>query len=139
MPDTVPNSTTTQELVVSIPIHFEVQNEYNEDMANFSTFLEDGTLNNPLDEIEFPPEYFTNAENHPTSSDHEPDQYDYIIETETDVNEIPPPLQYPIVNCEQDIELQEDIDNGWLKVENDQVPDHCHFIGNEGLNMNTTS
>ena len=139
LPDTVPNSTTTQELVVSIPIDFEVQNEYNEDMANVSTFLEDGTLNNPPDEIEFPPEYFTNAENDPTSSDHKPDQYDYIIETETDVNEIPPPLQYPIVNCEQDIELQEDIDNGWLKVENDQVADHCHFIGNEGLNMNTTS
>ena len=141
LPHAVPNTTTTQELVVSIPIHFEVQNEYNEDMANVSTFLEDGTLNNPRDEIEFPPDYFTNAENHPTSSDHEPDQHDYIIETETDVrvNEIPPPLQYPIINCEQDIELQEDIDNGWLKVENDQVPDHCHFIGNEGLNMNTTS
>ena len=45
--------------------------------------------------------------------------------------------QLSIVN--KIFELQEDIDNGWLKVENNQVPDHCHFIGNEGLNMNTTS
>ena len=41
LPHAVPNTTTPQELVVSIPIHFEVQNEYNEDMANVSTFLED--------------------------------------------------------------------------------------------------
>ena len=43
------------------------------------------------------------------------------------------------MNYERDIDLQEDIDNGWERVENDQVPDYCPFIGNEGLNMNTAS
>ena len=49
-------------------------------------------------------------------------------------NQTPYPIEYPIV-----IDLQEDIDNGWIRVENDKVPDHCHFIGHEGLNMNTVS
>ena len=31
------------------------------------------------------------------------------------------------------------VNNEWIKVGNDQLPDHCHFIGNEGLNMNTIS
>ena len=78
-----------------------------------------------------------NTENDQTSSDNETEEYDYIIQTQT--NENPLPVQYPIVNYDKDIELQEDIDNGCVKVENDQLPDQCLFIGNEGLNMNTTS
>ena len=62
---------------------------------------------------------------------------DYVIETEQ--NPTPHHVVYPIVNYEREIDLQEDIDNGWERVENDQVPDYCPFIGNEGLNMNTTS
>ena len=65
------------------------------------------------------------------------DQEGYVIEREQ--NTTPQHVQYPIANYERDIDLQEDIDNGWEMVDNDQVPDYCHFIGNEGLNMNTTS
>ena len=86
------------------------------------------------EEIEFPPEYFVNGQENVTSSDNEED--DYIIETKN--NESPDPIEYPIVNYERDIDLQEDIDNGWIRVDNDQLPDHCHFIGTEGLNINTT-
>ena len=65
------------------------------------------------------------------------EQDGHIIETEQ--NPTPHHDEYPIVNYERDIDLQEDIDNGCERVENDQVPDYCPFIGNEGLNMNTTS
>ena len=43
------------------------------------------------------------------------------------------------MNYERDIDLQEDIDNGWERIGNDQILDYCPFIRNEGLNMNTTS
>ena len=135
--DTVQTNTTVEELVVSIPIHFELQNEDTNMETNNFTFISPQTLNETPEQIEFPPEYFTNGENDQTSSDNETEEYDYIIQTETNQN--PLPVQYPIVNYEKDIELKEDIDNGWVKVENDQLPDDCHFIGNEGLNMNTTS
>ena len=53
-----------------------------------------------------------------------------IISSKTENNKTLLPLQYPIVNYEKDIELNEDIENGWLRVENDELPDHCHFIRN---------
>ena len=138
-PDTVHTDTTPQELVVSIPIDFEVQNEDTDMECNDFSFLNLQTLNQTPEEIPFPPEYFTNEQNDQTSSDNETEteQNDYIIQTET--NETHVPVQYPTSNYEKDIELQEDIDNGWVRVDNDQLPNHCHFIGNEGLNMNTTS
>ena len=137
IPDTVQTNTTVEELVVSIPIHFQLQNEDTNIETNNFTFISPQTLNETPEQIEFPPEYFTQGENDQTSSDNETEEYDYIIQTET--NENPLPVQYPIVNYDKDIELKEDIDNGWVKVENDELPDHCHFIGNKGLNMNTTS
>ena len=105
-PDTVHTDTTPQELVVSIPIDFEVQNEDTDMECNDFSFLNLQTLNQTPEEILFPPGYFTNEQNDQTSSDNETEteQYDYIIQTER--NEICVPVQYPISNYEKDIELQ---------------------------------
>ena len=139
-PDTVTTDATTEELVVSIPIHFEFENPQNENfgiLPNNFLLEEPETVNQNPEEIEFPPEYFRNGQHDPTNSNNDNQEHDYVIETEN--NQTPYPIEYPIVNCERDIDLQEDIDNGWIRVENDEVPDHCHFIGHEGLNMNTVS
>ena len=136
-PNTVQTNISVEELVVSIPIHFQLQNEDTNIETNNYTFISPQTFNETPEQIEFPPEYFTQGENDQTSSDNETEEYDYIIQTQTNQN--PLPVQCPIVNYDKDIELKEDIDNGWVKVENDQLPNQCHFIGNEGLNMNTTS
>ena len=139
-PDTVRTDTTTQELVVSIPIHFEFENPENENFGiQTNIFLpqKPETVDQNPEEIEFPPEYFCNGQHDPTNSENGNQEDDYLIETEN--NQTPYPIEYPIVNCERDIDLQGDIDNGWIRVENDKVPDHCHFIGHKGLNMNTAS
>ena len=94
-------------------------------------------MNDNPQEIEFSLQNFPNLENNDTSLDNDTDQEVYLIEREQ--NRAPQHVQYPIVNYQRDIDLQEDIDNGWKRVDNNQVPDYCHFIGNEGLNMNTTS
>ena len=139
-PDIVTTDAATQELVVSIPIDFEFENPENENFGiQPNTFLpqKPETVNQNPEEIEFPPEYFRNGQDDPTNSDNDDQEDDYLIETEN--NQTPYPIEYLIVNCERDIDLQEDINNGMIRVENDKVPDHCHFIGHEGLNMNTTS
>ena len=43
----------------------------------------------------------------------------------------------PISNYSTDTELEEDILNGWMKVETNQVPDHGPFTEVEGLNFST--
>ena len=139
-PDTVTTDATTEELVVSIPIHFEFENPENENFGivpNNSLVQEPKTVNQNPEETEIPPEYFCNGLDNQTNSDNDNQEDDYVIVTEN--NQTPYPIEYPTVNCERDIDLQEDIDNGWIRVENDEVPDHCHFIGHEGLNMNTIS
>ena len=100
-------------------------------------FFKKQKLSTKPEEIEFPPEYFHNGLDDPTNSDNDNQEDDYVIETKN--NQTPYPIEYPIVNCERDIDLQENIDNGQIRVENNKVPDHCHFIGHEGLNMNTVS
>ena len=139
-PDTVQTDTAAEELVTTIPIHFEFENPENEDIAIDSNNLilqQPETVHQNPEEIEFPPEYFGNGQENATSSDNDNEEDDYIIETEN--NQTPDAIQYQIVNYERDVDLQEDIDNGWIRVENDQLPDPCHFIGNEGLNMNMIS
>ena len=118
-PDTVQTDTTTEELVVSIPIHFEVENPENEETAidsNNLNLLQPQSVNQNPEEIEFPPEYFTNRQEDVTSSDNDNEEDDYIIKTEN--NQTPDRIQYPIVNYERNIDLQEDIDNGWIRVDN---------------------
>ena len=135
-PDTVKTDAATEELVVFIPIHFEFENPENEIfqiVPNNSLLQELETVNQNPEEIEFPREYFRNGLDHPTNADNDNQEDDYVIETEN--NQTPNPIEYPIVTCERDIDLQEDIDNGWIRVENDEVPVHCHFIGHEGFNM----
>ena len=43
----------------------------------------------------------------------------------------------PISNYSRDTELQDDVLNGWMRVENDQVPDHGPFTEVKGLNCST--
>ena len=139
-PDTVQTDATTEELLATIPIHFEFENPENEDTAidsNNVILQQPETVNQNPEEIEFFPEYFGNGQDNVTSSNNDKEEDDYIIETEN--NQTPDAIEYPIVNYERDIGLQEDIDNGWIRVDNDQFPDHCDFIGNKGLNMNTPS
>ena len=45
----------------------------------------------------------------------------------------------PISNFSRDTELEEDILNGWKKVENDEVPNHSPFTYFDGLNFSTKS
>ena len=45
----------------------------------------------------------------------------------------------PISNYSRDTELEDDVLNGWMRVENDQVPDHGPFTEVEGLNFSTES
>ena len=126
-----------EELLVSIPLDVEEENEESVNYTTDDTIIQPQPFNNNPEEIEFPLEYFTNAEQNVTTSDNDTEEDDYVIETEK--NPTPHHVEYPIVNYERDINLQEDIDNEWERVENDQVPDYCFFIGNEGLSMNTTS
>ena len=79
-PHTVPTDTTTEEFVFSIPIQFEVESEETENYSNYSTVLQPQTSNKTPEQIEFPPEYFTNREDDQTSSDNEMEEYDYIIQ-----------------------------------------------------------
>ena len=138
-PDTVQTDTAAEELFVTIPIHFKIENPENEDIAIDSNNLilqQPETVHQNPEEIKFPPEYFGNGQENGTSSYNDNEQDHDIIETEN--NQTPDAIQYSIINYERDINLQEDIDDGWIRVENNQLPDHCHFIGNEGLNMNTS-
>ena len=122
-------SQTTEEFVLSIPIDIETQVIHNEQ----SVFLQQQEVNPNPDKIEFPPEYFMNLENRVTNSD---DDGDYIIKTEN--IQKPQHVEYPIVNHSRDIPLQQDTDNGWIKIDNNQIPDQCQFTGNPSLNTNTT-
>ena len=123
-------SQAIEEFVLSIPIDTEPELIHNDETL---LLHQQEVIANP-DEIEFPPEDFTDIQNDVNNSD---DDGVYIIETEN----IPKPtrLEYPIANHSRDIPLQEDTDNGWIKIDNDQIPDQCQFTGNPGLNMNTTS
>ena len=123
-------SQPTEEFVLSIPIDIEPQVINNEE----TVFLHEQEVNPNPDEIEFPPEYLTNVEDCVSNSD---DDGDYIIQTEN--IQKPQHLEYPIRNHSRDIPLQQDTDNGWIRIDNDQIPDQCQFTGNPGLNMNTTS
>ena len=128
-PDTVQTDAATKELVVSISIHFEVENPENEDTAidsNSIILQQPETVYQNPEEIEFSPEYFGNGQDNVTSSDNDNEEDNYIFETKN--NQSPDLIQYPIANYERDIDLQEDIDNDWIRVETDQLPDHCHFI-----------
>ena len=110
-PDTVQTDTAAEELVITIPIRFEFENPENEDIAIDSNNLilqqPPETVNQNPEEIEFLPEYFCNGQENATSSDNDNEDGDYIIETEN--NQSPDAIQYPIVNYERDVDLQEDI------------------------------
>ena len=123
-------SQATEEFVLSIPIHTEPQLIHNEE----SVFLHEQEVNPNPDENEFLPQYFTNIQNILSNFD---DHGAYIIETEN--IQKPQRVEYPIANHSRDIPLQQDTDDGWIKIDNDQIPDQCQFTGNPGLNMNTTS
>ena len=81
-PDTVPINSSTEELVVSIPLDVEEENEECDNYATDDTVIQPQPFNNNPEEIEFPPEYFTNAEQNVTSSDNDMEKDDYVIETE---------------------------------------------------------
>ena len=42
-----------------------------------------------------------------------------------------------IVNCEGDTELQEDLENGWLRITHDVPPSNPQFTDTPGLNFET--
>ena len=105
-PDTVQTDAATEELVLSIPIHFEVENPENEDTAidsNSIILQQPETVYQNPEEIEFSLEYFGNGQDNVTSSDNDNEEDNYIIETEN--NQGPGPIQYAIVNYEGDIDL----------------------------------
>ena len=139
--DTVPMQISPQEFVMTIPLDIIPQNPENEQEQEQESTLQTDILpqnvNNNREVIQFPPEYFTNLEGNISSSDIETEENNYVIEMED--NEHATPFEEPIINYDRDIELQEDIDDGWEKILNDQVPDYCHFIGHQGLNMGTIS
>ena len=104
---------------------------------------EDALSNEIFTEVDFPPEYFQNetTDNRNYSDENTIDDY-YEIEPTTGTGN----LQWnqnielnPITNFSRDTELEEDVLNGWRKVENDQVPDHGPFTDIEGLNFSMES
>ena len=73
-PDTVTTDAATEELIVSIPIHFEFKNPQNENfgiLPNNSLLQEPETVDQNPEEIEFSPEYFCNGQLDPTNSDND--------------------------------------------------------------------
>ena len=91
-PDTVTTDATTEELVVSIPIDFEFENPENENfriVPNNSLLQEPETVDQNPEEIEFPPEYFGNGLDHPTNSDYENQEDDYVFEIKKQSNSLP--------------------------------------------------
>ena len=129
------SSQLEEEFVLSIPIHLDANFENKETVpVENEQSIE---INPNTQEIHFPCENINNFQQYFTNSDNDSD---YIIKTENNKDPQPiQPIQYPITNHSRDIDLQQDINNGWIRVENDQVPDHCQFIGNLELNMNTAS
>ena len=70
-PDTVPIDSSTKELVVSIPLDVEEENEESVNYATDDTIIQPQPFNDNPEEIEFPPEYSMNAEQNVTSSDND--------------------------------------------------------------------
>ena len=103
LPDTVLIDSSMEELVISIPLDVEEENEKSVNYATDDTIIQPQPFNDNPEEIEFPLEYFTNAEQNVTSSDNDTEQDDYVIETEQ--NPTPHIVEYPIVNYERDIDL----------------------------------
>ena len=72
------------------------------------------------------------------SSDVEDTNDYYEVQTElpnTDSN-----VQFiPIVNYPRDEILDSDVEQGWEKIQQDIIPDHCPFTGTQGINMSTDS
>ena len=44
-----------------------------------------------------------------------------------------------IVNCQGDTQLQEDLENGWLRITHDVPPNNPQFTHTPGLNFETNS
>ena len=81
-PDTVQTGTATEELVVSVPIHFKVENPENEETtidSNNLSILQPQSVNQNPEEIEFPPEYFGNGQDDVSSSNNDNQEDHYII------------------------------------------------------------
>ena len=63
-PHTMPTDRTREELVISIPLDVE---EDNEESATYDTIIQPQSFNDNPEEIDFPLEYFTNPEQNVTS------------------------------------------------------------------------
>ena len=92
---------------------------------------------------DFPPEYFQTMDDSISSDENVIDDY-YEIEpnTGTGTGNLRWNQNFqlnPISNFSRDTELEEDILNGWKKVENNEVPDHSPFTDFDGLNFSTES
>ena len=90
---------------------------------------------------DFPPEYFQTTDDGISSDENIIDDY-YKIEPNTGTGNLRWNQNFqlnPISNCSRDTELEEDILNGWKKVENSEVPNHSPFTDFEGLNFSTES
>ena len=96
-----------------------------------------------ISDFEFPPDYFQNLTTDDTNSSDENAIDDYYEIENALVN---PNLRRtenlvhtPISNYSRDTELEDNVLNGWMRVENNQVPDHGPFIEVEALNFSTDS
>ncbi|MCG8626118.1 MAG: hypothetical protein MJE68_29485, partial [Proteobacteria bacterium] len=125
----LPQSTTPEpktEYVFSIPMDIEPEDQ-EEDV-----FTEINSTVQPLN-TQFPQEYYT--------SDHseDGDGHNYYIIEEEQLSLTDYSNQIPIVNYPGDKIWPEDEENGWKKIENDDIPDYCPFLGHQGINLDTES
>ena len=70
-----------------------------------------------------------------------PSDDDYYI-VEYNLPHSPPTMHLQtieIVNCQGDIELQEDLENGWLRITHDVPPSNPQFTDTPGLNIETNA
>ncbi|MCG8621797.1 MAG: hypothetical protein MJE68_07345, partial [Proteobacteria bacterium] len=112
------------EPIISIQLDVEPEQE------DISSIIDSTT--DPLD-AQIPQQYDNIDDSEPEEANHY-----YVIEEE-EVNPSEDITEIPIVNYPRDKIFPEDEENGWKKIENDDVPDYGPFLGHQGINLDTES
>ena len=143
---------TQTEPVLFIPLDTEVTPElHHEEESTFQlqqnqlSEQKTTTLQTPTIPIDHSPSRLPhppcNEENDRNNNLEIPSDDDYYI-VEYNLPHSPPTMHLQttqIVNCQGDTELQEDLENGWLRITHDVPPSNPQFTDTPGLNFETNS
>ena len=151
--DEVSVSNTQTEPVLFIPLDTEVTPELHQSRRiYFSTSTRINFLNKKQPHFKhqlFPCDHSPSRLPHPLCNEENDRNNNLEIPSDDDyyIVEYNPPRSPPnmhlqtmqIVNCQGDTQLQEDLENGWLRITHDVPPSNPQFTDTPGLNFETNS